>query len=102
MTDIKKVIKGLKKCSIDDVDCKHCPYNGEGTQKYGCETVMQRDALKLLKEQNKKPVADEVTKAFINALKQQLSIQQPVIEMLIIPEFAEKLIKDVSMIYDIQ
>jgi len=49
--DREKVIKGLKKCSIDDVDCKHCPYNGEGTKKYGCETVMQRDALKLLKEQ---------------------------------------------------
>ena len=51
MINRAKVIKGLKKCSIDDVDCKHCPYNGEGNQKYGCETVMQRDALKLLKEQ---------------------------------------------------
>ena len=49
--DKKKVIKGLKECSIDDVDCKHCPYNGEGNQKYGCKTVMQREALKLLKEQ---------------------------------------------------
>ena len=53
MIDRAKVIKGLKKCSIDDVDCKRCPYNGEGNQKYGCETVMQRDALKLLKEQER-------------------------------------------------
>ena len=59
MADIEKVIKGLKECSLDDVDCKHCPYNGEHEKnfKYGCETIMQRDALKLLKEQEKREQA---------------------------------------------
>ena len=59
--DYKKVVKGLKKCSIDDVDCKHCPYNGEGNHKYGCETVMQREALRLLKKQ--KAIIEQYQKA---------------------------------------
>ena len=53
MADLKTVIKGLRKCSIDDVDCKHCPYNGKGNAKRGgCESVMQRDAYKLLRKQD--------------------------------------------------
>lgn len=52
MDDLReKVIKGLFICSGDDPDCQNCPYYGEYGDGFGCETIMQRDALSLLKAQ---------------------------------------------------
>lgn len=51
MTDRDKVIKGLATCGGDDPDCQNCPYYGEHGNGFGCETIMQRDALSLLKAQ---------------------------------------------------
>ena len=47
----EKVMKGLSICSGDDPDCQNCPYYGEYGDGFGCETIMQRDALSLLKAQ---------------------------------------------------
>lgn len=44
----EKVIKGLSICGGDDPDCQNCPYYGEYGDGFGCETIMQRDALSLL------------------------------------------------------
>lgn len=52
MDDLReKVIKGLSICGGDDPDCQNCPYYGEYGDGFGCETIMQRDALSLLKAQ---------------------------------------------------
>lgn len=58
MDDLReKTIKGLATCGGDDPDCKNCPYYGEHGNGFGCETIMQRDALALLKTQE--PVEPE-------------------------------------------
>lgn len=52
MDDLReKTIKGLATCGGDDPDCQNCPYYGEHGNGFGCETIMQRDALSLLKAQ---------------------------------------------------
>lgn len=51
MPDREKVIRGLATCGGDDPDCQNCPYYGEHGNGFGCETIMQRDALVLLKAQ---------------------------------------------------
>ena len=51
MPDLEKVIRGLATCGGDDPDCQNCPYYGEHGNGFGCETIMQRDALVLLKAQ---------------------------------------------------
>ena len=53
MADIEKVVRGLEICTADDIECDKCPYDGEGRYEYGCETVMKRDALELLKEKQR-------------------------------------------------
>lgn len=51
MSDREKVMNGLSICSGDDPDCQNCPYYGEYGDGFGCETIMQRDAVSLLKSQ---------------------------------------------------
>ena len=52
MADIEKVIKALEVCSKIDDSCKNCPYS-----KYkdveDCSNTLLKDALELLKEQQK-------------------------------------------------
>ena len=60
MDDLReKVINGLYICSEDDPDCQNCPYYGEYGDGFGCETIMQRDALSLLKAQELPDVKPE-------------------------------------------
>lgn len=51
MTKLEKTVLGLEICGGDDPDCQNCPYYGEYGDGFGCETIMQRDALSLLKAQ---------------------------------------------------
>ena len=64
MADMEKVIKGLKIC-INRVpgkyDCNECPYEIDGNY---CEINLAKDALALLKEQQK--LIDEITQRRAN------------------------------------
>ena len=60
MTDMmNKVTKGLEQCISSDKTCKGCPY--EFTV---CTTILNSDALFLLKEQQK--LIDEITQRRAN------------------------------------
>ena len=59
------------------------------------------DALALLKEQeDEKPVLDEFGRCFLNALKRQLDMKLQMIELLITPEFAEKVVELIEKMFD--
>ena len=129
MPDREKVIKCLEACTGEENDCAGhtCPYwdyDGE----VGCRTQMELDALALLKEQGTqkflvdekgkitplpivipncplkeqedKPVLDEFGKCFLNALKRQLDMKLTMIELLITPEFAEKVVELIEKMFD--
>ena len=100
-----------------------CPYHGNG-----CARKLKEDAIALLKEQGKqkffvdaegkitplpivfpncplkeqedKPVLDEFGKCFLNALKRQLDMKLTMIELLITPEFAEKIVELIEKMFD--
>lgn len=51
MTDMEKVIKGLKCCLTLDSPCGDCPYYSyEDIQELECERNLRKDAIDLLKE----------------------------------------------------
>ena len=61
----------------------------------------KRDALALLKEQeDEKHVLDEFGRCFLNALKRQLDMKLQIIELLITPEFAEKVVELIEKMFD--
>ena len=72
MASMEKVIKGLKKCSMEGVDCKHCPYDGAGTKERSCENLMERDALKVIREKNQRIwELQEKVEYFTDKMKEQ-------------------------------
>ena len=67
----------------------------------GVELDMFREVLALLKEQkDEKPVLDEFGRCFLNALKRQLDMKLQMIELLITPEFAEKVVELIEEMFD--
>ena len=55
MADIEKVIKGLESCLNNDCHMDKCPYCEFVYNEYVClEDFLMRDALELLKEQQKR------------------------------------------------
>ena len=64
------------------------------------EYEMHKAVLELLKEQNDKPVLDDFGRCFLNALKRQLDMKLTMIEMLITPEFAEKIVELIETVFD--
>lgn len=103
MPDREKVKNGLEVCRDQDnppgyrfTSCvDDCPYHGNG-----CARELKEDALALLKEQEDKPVLDEFGKCFLNALKRQLDMKLTMIELLITPEFAEKIVELIEKMFD--
>ena len=59
---LEKVIKGLEHCSSSN-GCKGCPYS-KNWSKHVCSVVCIRDAIALLKEQQK--LIDDITQRRIN------------------------------------
>lgn len=62
MIDLEKVIKGLEHCSSSD-GCKGCPYSRIESG-HVCSVVCIRDAIALLKEQQK--LIDDITQRRAN------------------------------------
>ena len=55
MADVEKVIKGLESCLNNDCHMGKCPYCEFVGNEYVClENFLMRDALELLKEQQKR------------------------------------------------
>ena len=52
MPDIEKVIKGLE-CCLNNNNCKACPYEKEFDRAFDCIDRTRKDAIELLKEQQK-------------------------------------------------
>ena len=70
MAELDKVLKGLDICGGDEPNCQNCPYYGEHGNGFGCETIMQRDALELLKIHYPRVIGiTEITESH-NALKE--------------------------------
>ena len=63
-------------------------------------SLMACYALALLHEQEEKPMLDEFGRCFLNALKRQLDMKLQMIELLITPEFAEKIVELVEKVFD--
>lgn len=104
MPDREKVIKGLECCTMlatleHPYRCKECPYQINGAP---CERfAIMKDAISLLKDQeDEKPVLDEFGRCFLNALKRQLDMKLQMIELLITPEFAEKVVELIEKMFD--
>ena len=45
----EQIIKGLELCSGDGIGCKGCPYYCKETNLYSCSTLLQKEALMLIK-----------------------------------------------------
>ena len=106
MTDRERVITGLEIIlnGCDEIQCEDCCFHiKEPTKPRRCgidEEQIQEEALALLKEQeDEKPVLDEFGRCFLNALKRQLDMKLQMIELLITPEFAEKVVELIEEMY---
>ena len=107
MTDLEKIIKAWERCKICDMRpiapeeglkaYLECEYT---IGKYCGQDKLIHETLKLLKEQEDKPVLDEFGKCFLNALKRQLDMKLTMIELLITPEFAEKIVELIEKMFD--
>ena len=104
MIDREKLERGLDCCSARPTDCDICHYNGhqnaDGADYPDCKEKLMIDALALLKEKEDKPVLDEFGQCFLNAIKRQLDYKLQMIEMLISPEFAEKIVELMEKMFD--
>ena len=59
MPDREKVIKGLEMCSSPYVRCGECPYRGTSDDTSSCQTIMQREAVELLKARRTAGAAEQ-------------------------------------------
>ena len=59
MPDREKVIKGLEMCSSPYVRCGECPYRGTSDDASSCQTIMQREAVELLKARRTAGAAEQ-------------------------------------------
>ena len=103
MPDRDKVICGLERCKLmNKVNCDKCPYdyNGRGNGKSECTAELSSDALALIKKQQGEHILDDFGRCFLNALKRQLDMKLTIIEMLITPEFAEKIVELMEQVFD--
>ena len=62
MTDVEKVIKGLKCCQSRDYSCEGCPYENDQPHRYVEECLWLRigEAIKLLESQRWIPVSEQL------------------------------------------
>ena len=98
MPDREKVIKDLE--AYRDRD-----FIREGKTVFDSDPRYRKmiinNAIALLKEQeDEKPVLDEFGRCFLNALKRQLDMKLQMIELLITPEFAEKVVELIEKMFD--
>ena len=101
MPDREIVIKELEALqkAMSDNQCYSCTHEFvDVVNLFGSNIVA--DALALLKEQDDKPALDEFGRCFLNALKRQLDMKLQIIEMLITPEFAEKIVELMGTVFD--
>ena len=102
MTYRENIIEDFKKCIQVNgyTHCNECYFKERNEVKVICKELVD-DILILLKEhEDEKPVIDEFGRCFLNALKQQLDMKLQMIELLITPEFAEKVVKLIEQTFD--